>query len=149
MIQRITTITPDIEESISELGKEFYSQSGLKGTFRAQTFVETWNQLLKVGVSSMWISRSGGEVTGALGVILSMHMFDGEVTAQECFWFVREEHRGLAGPRLFKAMEEWTKQIGVTRILMAHLDQAEESAVGTFYERRGFRKLETTYVRDV
>lgn len=147
MARQVTEVSQSMVEQLQSLGNQFYRHVGLGGTFHADTFVENWNKLLNSGIAMMWITETCGVMTGVMGVILSMHMFDGILTAQECFWFVDPEFRGTAGVRLFHEFEKWAKELKVQRLLVAHIDQVD-GGVDKFYTYHKFRKLETVYVKE-
>ena len=127
----------------------FYSKSGLTGTFDAHHFLLTWEMLLDQGIGTLFTSYDeAGSVEGMIGMILAPSMFDAKVTAQEAFWFVKPEARGLAGVRLFREVEKWAKEIKVERILMARLIGSMPEKVSDFYLSHGFTQVETSYVKD-
>ena len=148
MIERIYKIDETVASQVIELGKQFYSLTGLKGEFHGNTFVDFWNELSKRGQCSTWIFRCGDTITGALGVIINMSLFDGKTIVEEMFWFVHPDHRGTAGIKLFLAAQQWAKESGAARMMMGKMLTIENS-VGDFYEKNGFRKLQTQYIKDL
>lgn len=134
---------------IAELGKHFYSLTGLAGNFKPETFATMWNQCMKMGLSATWISKTeGGNITGILGMSLSFGIMDGQTIAEEIFWFVDPEHRGRHGLQLFHEAERWAEDLGVKRMTMSSIENIKSDKLTTFYQRKGFRKLQTQYVRD-
>jgi len=133
---------------IAELGEKFYHLSGFKGEFRPDTFSETMNYLLKSGTAAMWIAIEENRIVGAIGAVFHNHLFDAKLTVQVCFWLVDALHRRQAGIALFQVFMNWCQEIGADRIMMAHLDLGDGN-VGRFYEREGFKKVETIYMREL
>ena len=151
MIERILHLNKVDAVQVCELGKKFYGVTGLDGEFRGGTFVDFWNGFLAHGQSAMWVYRENKIIVGTIGVNLTMSLFDGKVIADEAFWFVNPEHRGTAGVRLFFEMIKWSKESGAGRILMGKMLKISEENdnVGRFYERQGFKPLQTQYYLDV
>ena len=151
MIERILYLKPVDAKQVIELGKEFYGLTGLRGEFHGDTFVTFWNAFMAHGQSAMWVFRSESVIVGAIGVNLTMSLFDGKVIADEAFWFVDPKHRGTAGVRLFFEMAKWAKEHGARRILMGKMlsIDPENDKVGQFYERQGLKPLQTQYYVDI
>lgn len=148
MIERITFLTPERADQIGTLGAHFYSLTGLKGEFRGQTFAEFWNVFLKQGQAAMWIYTTEDVIVGTIGMTLTMSLFDGKIIADEAFWFVHPGHRGTAGTRLFFEAKKWAIECGAGRILMGRMLNIE-NGVEKFFDRQGFKPLQTQYYLDI
>ncbi len=149
MITRIAHIDESMVRDIIELGKKFYGLTGLNGTFHYDTFVRFWNEYLGRGMGSMWIYQENGHVEGAIGMTIGMSIMDGTSNAEELFWFVDPTKRGTAGIRLFRAAEEWAREMKLDRILMGHMSMIAPNKVGDFYLSQGFKALHTIYVKEL
>lgn len=151
MIERIFHLTPVQAAQINELGKHFYGLTGLEGEFRGGTFIDFWNGFLKHGYSAQWVYLDAGRIVGTIGFNLTMSLYDGKVIADEAFWFVDPHHRGTAGVRLFFEAKAWALESGARRILMGKMlaINPENDKVGAFYERQGFKPLQTQYYLDI
>jgi GNAT superfamily N-acetyltransferase len=63
----------------------------------------------------------------------------------EIFWYVRKGYRGRYGIDLIEEYEQWAKQKGCKRIRMIHLVDLMPDKLKRFYERRGYKEIETVY----
>lgn len=148
MIQRIVNIDNDLV-AMCERGNDFFAEAQLPGTFKTEIFLTSWRALFAAGYGAMWKSLKDGTITGLLGALLSFDLNDGATTASEAFWFVLPEHRnGLAGIRLFEAFEQWADDVGASRRIMAHINGLHPEKMRDFYVRRGYRPIETHYVKE-
>ena len=69
---------------------------------------------------------------------------DRDRMAAEAFWWMSPECRGgTTGVRLLRQAEDWARQQGVPYLHMV----APNSRVAKFYERLGYRPLETHYYK--
>jgi len=151
MIERVFQLDKVSSMQIGELGKQFYARTGLPGHFKTDTFTTFWNGFLNSGHAAQWVWKEKGLILGTIGMTLTLSFMDGKVIADEQFWFVHPHHRGTAGVRLFVEMRNWAEQSGAQRILMGKMlaVDPENDKVGKFYERQGFRALQTQYVLDL
>jgi GNAT superfamily N-acetyltransferase len=147
MNRKITSLFEVDTKQLVALGEKFYALSGFPGTFHKETFLSFWEQYLQMGLGSMWVHETDTKIDGAIGMFLNMSIMDGAVVAEEAFWFVNEEARGKVGLSLFDAVEKWATNLGVSRIVMTHLHSVMPEKVATFYERKGFKKLQTDYMK--
>lgn len=148
MIERIRQLMPEDLEQIVELGKHFYSLTGLTGDFRGNTFCDFWNGFLAHGQAAMWVCRKDGKIIGTIGMTLTASLFDGKVIADESFWFVHPDNRGTAGVKLFIVAKDWAKECGASRMLMGRILNID-NGVEKFLTHHGFKPLQTQYVLDV
>jgi hypothetical protein len=87
------------------------------------------------------------EIVGFLLGSLSITWQGGEVVASELAWFVEQEHRGFGAIKLVHAFENWATERGATAIAMADIEGLTD--LQSTYERLGYRKVETTYVKRI
>ena len=80
---------------------------------------------------------------GAIGGITFQHYITGQIVAQELFWWVEPEARG-DGLRLLTALEDWAsaRAESLSMIALEHF-----KPVGPLYERRGYMRMETMYMK--
>lgn len=134
--------------ALAKLGPQFFVEGRLPGKFVAAVFVRNWQMILDQGRGAIWTARdAGGEICGALGALVAPDLNDGELVAQEAFWFVAESARGSVGVLLFAAWERWAKALGVKRAIMIHLLSSMPQKLQRFYHRRGYRPVEVHYVK--
>ena len=72
----------------------------------------------------------------------------GKTIFQEAVWYVNKPFRG-SGLILLKEAEKMLKSQGVGIIIMAVLENSKTEKIKTFYQRLGFKPMETHYVRSL
>lgn len=136
-------------ESITHMGQEFFTEAKLPGGFKKDVFCKTWSNLISLGMGIILAAYKGNNQTvGALGAVIVPDLNDGDLVAQEAFWFMSAESRGsFAGARLLRAFEEIAKERGAKRLIMVHLLSLNADKLGKFYERMGYRATEVNFVK--
>jgi len=72
----------------------------------------------------------------------------GKVIFQETIWYVNESFRRY-GISLLREVEKLLKSQGVNIMIMAVLENSKTEKIKTFYERLGFKPMETHYMRSL
>lgn len=84
----------------------------------------------------------------AQGVLLASaqeHPFGGARYAMETVWWIAPEVRGRAANRMLDAYEQWAREQGCAFCQMAAL--VTFPGAGRIYERRGYRPVETHFLK--
>ena len=81
------------------------------------------------------------------GTMLRSPMNGGQIF-QEFIWYVNKEFRGK-GVWLLEEVQKYLKSSGVSIMIMAVLENSKTDKIKKFYERLGFKKMETHYVRSL
>lgn len=89
---------------------------------------------------AVFVSTSGNDLTGMIGLFVYLHPMSGKRTAVEVFWWTEPEHRGH-GLRLLRAATQWATAAGATQLQMI----APTAEIERLYTRLGFTKIETSY----
>lgn len=97
---------------------------------------------------STFIMLKEGVIIGALAGSVVFNPQFGQLIYQELVWYVDEKHRG-EGLRLLKHLEEWCKETGVKKIIMAFMHNSMPDRLYEFYQRKGYKPLETHLIKDV
>lgn len=99
--------------------------------------------------TAIFVAEKGGDIIGAAAGSVSRHRWAKEQTwGSEDFWYVRKEDRGSpVGIKLFNKLMEWFEKNDADRIHMTHYHWNEK--VSKFYDRKGFKPYEISYVRVV
>src|SRR5438046_730546 len=109
-------------EANTELANSFFNECGIPGIFSLQAFLHNWRMLLNNNMGAIWAYQSNGKTVGMLGGLLSPDMNTGEMTASEAFWYVLKDYRNsIESIKLLIYFEQWAKEIGAKRVVMAHL----------------------------
>jgi GNAT superfamily N-acetyltransferase len=104
--------------------------------------------MVKSGTCAIFMLKDGNKVCGAIGGIKAEELHCGEMIAVETFWFVSPAHRGQ-GLRLLELFEEWARVEKCEKVAMIHLQDSMPETLKKLYERRGYRLIESHYVREV
>lgn len=89
-----------------------------------------------------------GEVIGILaGQIVTQPMADKKVY-QESIWYVDENSRKY-GVKLIRHLEDWCVENGIKQIVMAFMHNSMGVKLFDFYERMGYKPMETHLIKDV
>ena len=72
----------------------------------------------------------------------------GKKIFQEVIWYVNEPFRKY-GVRLLREVEKILKSKGVSIMIMAVLENSKTAKLKSFYERLGFKPMETHFVRSL
>jgi hypothetical protein len=89
----------------------------------------------------------GGTAQGILMAHAFEHDFGPVWMAQERVWWIDPGHRGPAALKMLTAYESWARAGGYRFVGMAGM--GSDPAVGTMYERCGYRAAETHYLKGV
>tara|TARA_Y100000296_G_C5011082_1_gene175137 strand:- start:36 stop:554 length:519 start_codon:yes stop_codon:yes gene_type:complete len=112
-------------------------------------FYEFYYDRVEAGVPFViYVAELGGEIIGASGGCVDEHHWGNEKWGSEDFWFVKKEHRGgKTGLILFNKLIDWFKENGAKRIHMTHYTWNPK--VENFYNKKGFKPFEVSYVYEV
>lgn len=89
----------------------------------------------------------GGSAQGLLLASAYEHPFGPVWMARETVWWIDPAHRGTAAVRMLDAYEAWAAEQGCRFIGMAGM--GDDPAVGRLYERRGYRRAETNFLKAI
>lgn len=141
----ITELTWQDIPALASLGPTFAAESPAMGVFNRVHFTTTLSELMNNGLVHGWVATSDEGIVGALAFVLSPSLTSGEMTAQELFWFVLPDHRGLLGVKLLKrAISELRPK--VTKIFIGAIQNDGAEAVCHLLTRAGGTLLERMYV---
>lgn len=85
------------------------------------------------------------------GILFGMcfrSMINKKLIFQEVIWYVNENYR-KHGVKLLKHAENMLKSDGISIIIMAVLENSKTEKLKKFYERLGYKPMETHFVRDL
>lgn len=107
----------------------FFAETGRRGEFQLESVERTMRLLMEGGI--LLVSDKG-----VIGGLLHPLWQTGEVVAHEFFWW--------GDARLLSAFEERARELDATAIHMMAL----EERVARHYARRGYRQLETVWLKE-
>lgn len=112
------------------VAKEYYV-----GPMSERVFLVLYKDLKPVGI--------------LLGAKVDLHpVFHKTGVTVEQVWFVEPDSRGnKVALKLVEAFEEWSRQLGVKRVVMGHFNDPVGSKIKKYYEKSGYKLLEESYVK--
>jgi GNAT superfamily N-acetyltransferase len=134
--------------TLEPIAREFYACSKFLEGFDIDHFCSVWTQLFDSGLGVIFLALKDDEIVGALGGVAYPEIYTGEMVASEFFWFIRAEHRG-GGLKLYRAFEQWAKDMKCGRIRMVHLLDSMPEKLQTTYLRLGFAAAEVHYTKEI
>lgn len=145
---KIRQAAPDDFPRLCELGENFYAEMKISGKFSSEHFTDSWALLAKTGVGELWVLECDNRVLGSVGFIAVSDINSGEKVASELFWFMDPLARGQ-GKALLEKFEARAKELGCARMLMIHLAGPRSETLSRLYERRGYKLLESHFVKEI
>lgn len=157
----IREATPADAPIVTELVRRFLAGS-IYGTlfgFDPSKLTELLLLILESGRGIVFLAYAGDRRTGGdgrdpdppvamLAAFLAPHEIDGQLCAQELAWWVNEEYRGhRVGPLLLGRFEDWATTSGATLLKLVAPEGSPK--VRQFYDRLGYRPVETAYIKRV
>ena len=65
------------------------------------------------------------------------------------FWLDPDHRNGKTSPKLIDAYVEWSKAVGCDFVRLSTLDELLDSRVGVIFKRKGFKPIETAYIKEL
>jgi len=112
------------------------------------SWVDRWKNLINMDAGVIFGLKEKARIIGGIGLVVFPALEDGASTCTEAFWYVDEKNRG-GGIKLFKKAEAYAKARGCARMNMIHLSHSMPEKLKGLYERLGFFKVETTYMKEL
>lgn len=117
--------------------------------FDKEKLEDSINSILKGnnGVIFVWEDEKEGVVGFLIGVMTSP-IFSKVSMAIELAWYMDEEHRDASkGLKMLGAFESWAKEQGAAFVSMGDIQPVQD--LTKLYERKGFKLMEKTFVKEV
>lgn len=144
----VIRLSVDRLPEIARLGAQFQAEGSLPGAFVPEAFVAAWENLIEQDIGVIFALEKNGVVVGGLGAVVFPDPNDGAFVATEMFWFVSKTDRGH-GMKLLPVFEEWAKLRDARRVVMVHLENLFPDALRRIYTARGYRPIETHYLKEL
>lgn len=141
----IREATPEDSEALITMTQHFLEQTlyGALFGFHRESIAILVVTVIHVGV--ILIGEDAGVGVGMIAIAALDHPISGDKYAEELAWWVEPSHRhGTLGPRLLRSAERWCVQNDLNMLKMV---APHGSRVGAIYEHRGYRPIETAYVK--
>lgn len=130
------------------MGQRFFDASGYSDitVYDRDSMRVTFDGLIASPSAVVMIAEKQKPVGMAAALIYPWYFNAHHTTAQELFWWLDPEHRGI-GTKLFDALMAGVKAKGAQSLSMIALDRLHPEKVGGIYERRGFRPSERSWIK--
>lgn len=128
------------------LGCQFMVESGYSRHLAVNPVAqgEIAKMLIAAPHGRVLVDERQGRVVGMIGVVATHHPHSGDKVMSELFWYVQPGHRG-AGVKLLLKAEQWGQENGIQKSLVV----APNDEVCALYERLGYEKLETQFIKSL
>ena len=147
-VSKIRAATPDDVFDILILAKEFSKEAPRSHKWNKEKTEQFILSSLQNTNMTIFVIDVGGEIEGALVGLLSELYMSHTVQATELAWFVTKEYRGKpASIRLMKTFEKWAKENGASQVGMGDIEGI--SSLEKLYNRLGYKKAETVYLKEL
>lgn len=146
---KIRGARPKDAQALSSYCLKFYAEGRWPVPADFDTILALMDHCIKEG-AVLWAHVEGKPV-GIIACIITPFVFNRHVLqGTELIFYVDEEYRrtGL-GVDLLDAAETGLKLLGVELMAMATIENGTPDAAGKLYERHGFRKTETGYIKEL
>jgi len=138
-------------EGITTIISEFFDESIRSFLFELDpvSSFKTFEIMLEHHI--VVIAIEDDKVVGIIAGTLAPADFNYEVIiATELIWFVTKKKRNSSlGIKLLNAFEKITEEHGATHIAMAYMENLQPEKVKDFYVKRGYKPLQTQYIRSL
>ncbi|RYG90110.1 MAG: hypothetical protein EON59_00590 [Alphaproteobacteria bacterium] len=139
----IRPATLDDLPALLAMGERFATAANLASHvgYDADSMALTFRHMIESPDALLLITDA---LDGAVGGLIYPHPFNhSQRVGQELFWW----SEGREGLSLFEAVEAEARRLGAVFWTMITLDAIKPEATGRLYERRGYRRLETSYIK--
>ena len=144
----VTEVSVERLEELFPLAEIFWKEGQLPGKFDPVVWANTWKKFIGSEIGVIFGIEKDHRLVGALGVLSYDDPNDGVLMATEMFWFIHPNHRGC-GVALLDHFEEWALERGCKRVIMVHLEKVMPKVMDRFYRLRGYRPIETHYLKEI
>lgn len=145
---KVREATEDDILSLLFLAKEFHNETPKHYDWEPKKVESRIKWLIEDPNGCVLVLESDGEIKGAILFMVSESLFSSKLTATELAWFVSKDFRGKASSlKLVKEYERMCKEAGVTTLLMSDIPGIQD--LGKLYNRLGYSKIETAYLKEL
>lgn len=134
----------DFEKGVY-LISEFYDDSlgEYCPTFELDRLYDVFMEIIS---TSFVLETDEGEIVGILMGRVIIDLCGSDLVYDEVVWFVTKKYRKY-GIKLLKHVQKWCRENGIDRMTMSCMHNSKTETLFKFYERMGFRPVETKFVR--
>lgn len=142
---RVETYTDQHFASVAHLIHEFHKEA--VGEYDREFNLDAVIETIKTGIpGDCFLLILDGVCVGLLYGSRLRSPVNGKVIFQETMWYVEKNYRRY-GVKLLNEVEKMLKSEGVSIMIMAVLENSKTEKLKKYYERIGYRAIETHYMR--
>ena len=114
-------------------------------------FMKDFHAMVRNEWCRLFVLVNEGDPVGFIGVVIQILPFNLQRMANEHYWYILPEHRGIGSLRLIAAATDWAKQMGCHSIMATASNMASDLHDKTceLYEIIGMKRFETTYIHRI
>ena len=139
-------LNPEEVELLIPGAEEFAKMSGLPN-FNKNSFIPVIKNVIGTGSGCVIVEEENGLVIGAIGGMVILDIFTGELMSSEMFWFVSQGSG--SGRKLMSEFERWSIKKGCSKIQMGLLHNLYVGSLTKMYIRKGYLPIETMFIKEV
>jgi len=147
MLPTVRSISIEEVRKVIEFTKQFENESEFLSV-DVDYCTNAYRDMIEKGIATILVLEKEDKLIGSFAFITAPDITNGKKTAIEMFWFVSPESRGR-GLLLFKEFEKIAKEKRVEQIAMIHMADCQPEKLKRFYERSGYRLLESHYIKEL
>jgi GNAT superfamily N-acetyltransferase len=119
-------------------------------TINPNKVAATLQQLLDSEVGLVKVACFNKEIIGAIAGVVSELPINDLVVAQELMLWLDPSHRnGKTAPKLIDGYVEWASKKGCDFVRLSALDGILSGKAGILFKRKGFKPIETAYIKEL
>jgi len=134
-------------ELIKDLADQF-SKRSMWSKNKPEVLFEYVRMMIRQNIGILFIYLKNSKAVGAICGMKHPSIFTGEMTATEFFWYADPGYP-RTGIKLFDRFEKWAKEEKCKNIIMVHLADLMPEKIGKFYQRRGYKCLESHFIKEL
>jgi len=109
------------------------------------------HKLIKSDGSDLLVLIDGISIVGYMGIETFTSPLSTQKIANEHYWYVLPEKRGIGSMRFIQLAQQWAKEKTCSHLIMnaSNLASRAHNKVCQLYERLGMKKFETSYIAEI
>lgn len=110
----------------------------------------TLGQLIDSELGFVKVVCHNNTIVGAIaGVAIELPINDLIVSQELMLWLEPDHRNGKTAPKLIDSYVEWAKHIGCDFARLSALDVVLDGRAGVLFKRKGFKAIETAYIKEL
>ncbi len=119
-------------------------------TINPNKVATTLQQLIDSDAGIVKVACFNDEIVGAIAGVMTELPINDLVVSQELMLWLEPAHRnGKTAPKLIDGYVEWAKQKGCDYARLSALDVVLDGKAGILFKRKGFKPIETAYIKEL